>query len=119
MSFSRGRAVSRKSYDEVSLQEPDMMDTGLSFVGSERRSTDSMLYAFYENFGQAEFTPISSMSPDVDITVSASQLDFGSFVSFNTMHEMPSMARHNNSGNPFLSQKVLVRVAHYLNKRNT
>ncbi|XP_004301395.1 PREDICTED: U-box domain-containing protein 51 [Fragaria vesca subsp. vesca] len=101
-----GRAASRKSYDEVSLQEPDM-DTGLSFVGSERRSTDSMLYAFYENFGQAEFTPISSMSPDVDITVSASELDFGSFDSFNTMHEMPSMAQHNNSGNPFLSQKVL------------
>ncbi|PRQ36990.1 putative rossmann-like alpha/beta/alpha sandwich protein [Rosa chinensis] len=99
-------AASSKSYDEVSVQEPDM-DTGHSFVGSERRSTDSMLYSFYENFGQAESTQISSMSLKVDITESASESDFGSFDGLNTMHEMPSAEQHNGSGNPFLSQKVL------------
>lgn len=91
------------------------MDIDLSFASSGRPSTDSMLYSFYENFGPAGMTRISSATSNMDITGSASELDFGNFDGLNTLHETPqSMAQHSASGNPFLSQKVLVRIRHQL-----
>ncbi|KAK9931588.1 hypothetical protein M0R45_018860 [Rubus argutus] len=101
------RAASSKSYDEVSVHEADM-DIDLSFASSGRKSTDSMLYSFYENFGPAGMTRISSATSNTDINGLASELDFGNFDGLNTLHEMPqSMAQHSASGNPFLLQKVL------------
>lgn len=91
------------------------MDIDLSFASSGRPSTDSMLYSFYENFGPAGMTQISSATSNMDITGSASELYFGNFDGLNTLHETPqSMSQHSASGNPFLSQTVLVRIRHQL-----
>lgn len=91
------------------------MDIDLSFASSGRKSTDSMLYSFYENFGPAGMTRISSATSNTDINGLASELDFGNFDGLNTLHEMPqSMAQHSASGNSFLLQKILVRIRHQL-----
>lgn len=114
MSFSRGKAASSKSYDEVSVHEADM-DIDISFASSGRPSTDSILSSFYENFCPAGMTRLSSATSNMDNTGLASESDFGNFDGLNTLHETPQlMSQHSASGNPILSQRVLVRIRHQL-----
>ncbi|XP_048447889.1 uncharacterized protein LOC103959421 [Pyrus x bretschneideri] len=94
-----GRGPINGAYDEVSMAENDV-----SFVSSERPSTDSIL-SFYQNFGPAGLTRFPLESSSNMESIAKLDEDFDSF-DFYALHE-PSSTVQRCGGTPFLSQKVL------------
>ncbi|XP_068331512.1 uncharacterized protein [Pyrus communis] len=94
-----GRGPIYRAYDEVSVAENDV-----SFVSSERPSTDSIL-SFYQSFGPAGLTRYPLESSSNMESIAKLDEDFDSF-DFYTPHE-PSSTVQRCGGTPLLSQKEL------------